>query len=488
MTPPHPERPRLLARQMAFAFSAVSILAVAMCGILLVIISDVSGLVAGMRHDEVSIRQGLELATTVRELSRDISTTVIEGKGDLASYEQRRNQLRTHIQELSARIPEREHWRLQALGENTQRMHDLLLGSALPALQSGNSDEVREVHRQLASLGDEAATHADALANTTASQMAHAHVMATDATRLGLIGGGVFVFLVISLSIWFTLRLRAAVLKPLVALTHAARDFGNGNFDRRVGQVGQGEFAELSDAFDHMAEELARREARLVHNGRMAAIGQLAAGIAHEFNNPIGIIRGYLKTMSPDGPTETLREELAILDEEAAHCQRIAEDLLSYARTEDLAVTRVEMEALIRQTVLRFRESGVGAGQAVRVEAAATDVWGDPARLRQVLLNLLNNAAQVSPERGEIVVRGQVGAEGYAISVADTGPGVEPADRVRIFEPFFTKRPGGSGLGLAVCLGIIQAHRGSIEVIDGPEGVGAEFRIYLPLTRPAEQT
>ncbi|MGB1013675.1 MAG: ATP-binding protein [Nannocystaceae bacterium] len=487
MTLPHPERPRLLARQMAFAFSAVSILAAAMCGVLLVIISNVSGLVAGMRHDEVSIRQGLELATTVRELSRDISTAVIEGREvDLGRYEQRRNQLRTHIQELSARIPEREHWHLQALGENTQRMHDLLLGSALPAMRSGKSDEVRQVHRQLASLGDEAATHADALANTTASQMAHAHVMATDATRLGLIGGGVFVFLVISLSIWFTVRLRAAVLKPLVALTHAARDFGNGNFDRRVGQVGQGEFAELSDAFDHMAEELAHREARLVHNGRMAAIGQLAAGIAHELNNPIGIIRGYLKTMSPDGPTETLREELAILDEEAAHCQRIAEDLLSYARTEELAVASVDIAAIIRQTVLRFRESSVAGGQVVRVEAAATHVWGDSARLRQVLLNLLNNAAQASPEHGEIVVRGQVCGEEYEISVADSGPGVAPADRVRIFEPFFTKRPGGSGLGLAVCLGIIQAHHGAIEVVEGPCG-GATFRMYLPLTQPAEQ-
>ncbi len=474
------QRP-LLARQVALAFAAVGVLAAAMCALMLVIISDVSGLIAQMRHDEGSIRQGLELATAVRELSIEIDTAVIGG-ADLSSYEERRNQVRARIQELSPQVPEREHWRLQVLAEHTQRLHDVLMSSALPAVRAGNEADVRRIHETLATLGAEAASHADALAQATASKMAHAHSEATDATRVGLIGGGVFVLLIIGFSIWFTQRLRAAVLKPLGALTHAARAFGSGNFEHRVGAIGRGEFAELGEAFDHMADELARREAHVVRHERMAAIGQLAAGIAHELNNPIGIIRGYLKTMRPDADRETLAEELAILDEEAAQCQRIAEDLVAYSRTDELVTTAVEFDVFLRETGERFGESAAGQNFEIRVDAQPGQAQVDRTRLRQVVLNLLTNAAQASPPGAAIKVRGEIVGDTYRIEVEDTGPGVPQADRERIFEPFFSKRPGGTGLGLAVCLGIVRAHKGELEVFDATSsaGSGAVFRVNLP--------
>ena len=321
------------------------------------------------------------------------------------------------------------------------------------------------------------------LARATTSQMAHAHDHATNATRMGLLGGGFCALLIVALSIGFTLRLRAVVLKPLHALTNAALRYGRGDFAFRVGEVGKGELAAVGEAFSHMADELARREASLLHNERMATLGQLAAGIAHELNNPIGIIRGYLKTMSPDEAPETLREELDILDEEAGHCQRIAEDLLTYARADDLTIERLDMDAFLDETATRYE---VSAGSAhVQVSAERGLVEADSARLRQVVLNLLNNAGHVSPPGTSVQLRGTTHPDGYVIEVLDHGPGILSVDKERIFEPFFSKRRGGSGLGLAVCQGIVRAHRGAIEVVDRPTG-GAVFRVTIPTDHRSE--
>ncbi|MBK8009843.1 MAG: HAMP domain-containing protein [Deltaproteobacteria bacterium] len=478
--PTSDDSPRFIARQMAFGFGAVSVVAVGMCAMLLSIIYDVSGLVESMRHDETSIRQGLSLATSVRELSIHIAHTVIEADDShLDHYGDFRDRVRTQIQQLSSRVPAEERVRLEALGEKTQRMHHLLMESALPAAQRGDLEEVRKVHREIEALGEEAAEHADALAHVTTSQMAHAHVLATNSTRLGLLGGGLCAALIVILSIGFTLRLRAAVLKPLLSLTQAARRFGSGNFEERVGRVGRGELAALGDAFDHMADELARREARLVQSERMAAIGQLAAGVAHELNNPIGIIRGYLKTMSPEEDSETLRDELAILDEEAGHCQRIADDLLSYARTGELSIDRVHMAEFLQETTKRFQSGNGSTGTRVEVSAQDVIVEADGARLRQVVLNLLANADQASPPNAVVLLRGQLVGAQYQIEVEDTGPGVAREDRAHIFEPFFSKRRGGSGLGLAVCQGIVRAHGGTIDVVEKP-APGTIFRVCLP--------
>lgn len=477
------DRPsRLIARLLALGFGTVSVVAVAMCAVLLVIINDVSQLVSGMRHDEHAIRQGLELATAVREQSMHIAHSLIEADDShVAHYDEWRAQVRSRSEQLAAFLPSAEQGRLKIIAETTARMHDRFVGVALPAARRGDSGETRRLHREIEALGQAAAEQADALALAVESKMSHAHVLATDSTRLGMLTGGLCVWLIVALSIGFTVRLRAAVLKPLVLLTDAAQRFGRGDFDLRVGHVGQGELGALGRAFDRMTEELARREARLLQSERMAAIGQLAAGVAHELNNPIGIIRGFLKTMSPDSDSATLRAELAILDEEAAHCQRIAEDLLSYARTDVIAADRIQMRTFLEETARRFRESQVASGKSLVVDVEEAPLAGDSARIRQVVLNLLTNASQASPPEAVVTLRGRREANHYRIEVEDHGPGVADGDRQRIFEPFFSKRRGGSGLGLSVALGIVQAHGGRIEVVDAANG-GALFRVSLPLT------
>jgi two-component system, NtrC family, sensor kinase len=435
--------PRLIARELAAGFGVVSLVSVAVFVTLLSLIHQVSGLVMGMREEEVAIRQGLELATAVREQYIHIARSLIEGdRRHLAHYATWRQRVQAGLEQLASQVPESERWRLAALEGKTREL-------------------------------------ADGFAHVVASRMAHSHVLATRATQIGLIGGGIGALTVVALSIGFTLRLRRAVVQPLTALTAATRRYGAGEFTVRAGAIGRGELRALAQAFDRMAEELAERQRRLVHNERMAAIGHLAAGVAHELNNPIGIIRGYLKTMDARDAPETLADELQILDEEAAQCQRIAEDLLSYARPLELNIETIEMKAFVEETFKRFRESPGAKESTLKVDVDDFVLSADPARLRQVLLNLALNAVQLSPPGACVTVTGRVHPNEYALEVTDLGPGIAIEDHDRIFEPFFSKRKGGSGLGLSVCAGIIGAHGGSITV-SSSVGQGATFRVALP--------
>ena len=179
-------------------------------------------------------------------------------------------------------------------------------------------------------------------------------------------------------------------------------------------------------------------------------------------------------------------EELQILDEEAAACQRIAEDLVAYSRMPDLECEPVAVENFLKEAVKRFRETPEGSTRSVKVVAEDASVYADRSRIRQVILNLLINAGQVSDTKSPIEVTGrQQSKHSYMILISDRGPGVDENDKPRIFEPFYSKRRGGTGLGLAVCQGIIRAHGGSIHVEDR-QGGGAVFRVVLPRYCPSE--
>ncbi len=473
-------KPRIIAREIALGFAAVSAVTILMSAVLLFVIQDVSQLVSGMRHDEHSIRQGLELSTAVRQATVQVGRCLVDpNPANVKEYEVLREQVRSRIQQLAADVPKEEKWRIAALGDNTQRMHELFTGTGIPAARAGKIIEVRRIHDEISTQSTQAAGHADALARAVEGRMSHAHVLATGSTRIGLVVGIVGILMILILSVVFTFRLRARFIQPLAALTAAAGNVARGDFDTRVGDVGVGEFGELGRAFDQMSQELARREAQLVHNERMAAIGQLAAGVAHELNNPIGIIRGYLKTMVADGDVDTLREELAILDEEAVQCQLIAEDLLSYARASEPDLELVSMSGLLTETARRFEESAAALGHKVKVVAAEHELAVDGPRIRQVLLNLLGNAAHASPKDSLVYLRGKIVDGGYAIEVEDKGAGIVDAEKERIFEPFYSKRRGGSGLGLSVVLGIVNSHGGKIEVLDAVDG-GACLVVFLP--------
>lgn len=477
---------RVIARRLALGFGLVSLVAVVMCGMLISIIGDVANTVADMREDELAIRESLALATAVREQYMHQAHWIIErDEKHLHHYERWVNDVRRGVEILGPLVPDSKRAHVDRLAEDSQALDVLFQTKILPATRLDDHDAIGRYHREADTISQRATGHADGIAEAVEQRMAGAHTSATEATRLGLISGSMCIFLVLTLAAVFTLRLRTAVIKPLEVVSQAARRFGAGDFETRVGEVGEGELHSVAQAFDHMAEELQAREKRLLQQERMAAIGQLAAGIAHEINNPIQVIRGYLKTMESGSRPEILHEELSILDEEAAACQRLAEDLLAYARAPELRWDSVDMADLLKESARRFAETP--QGQDVQVEADTASVLADGGRIRQVLFDLLVNAAQVSKPGSPIEVSGESLQEGgYEIRISDRGPGIPANEREKIFEPFFSKRPGGSGLGLAVCQGIVRAHGGTIDVEDRVGG-GSTFCVRIPGTTAGEE-
>lgn len=473
------QRPKSISRQIALAFAVVSLVSIAMCVILVAQLFRAGSSVENMRHDEVAIRQSTELATAIREQYVHLAHTLIVGDD---SHEDHHAEWRTRIAELTdsllQRVPVEQEWRLLEIADASEQVEYVFRNELHEAWSSGDAEDIRRQHERVDKLVTRASEHADFLARFVEERMAGDHTVANRATEIGFAAGMGCASAVLLLSAWFTMRLRRSVMQPLDKLAQAATQLGAGQFDERLGHVGDGELQAVANAFDRMADELAERESKLVEAERMAVLGQLAAGIAHELNNPIGIIRGYLKTMDASGNVETLKEELMILDEEAAACQRIADDLLTYAQTPTLDRAEVEMGRFLTDTADRMTEAGQLPEHPLNISAERGVVFIDPARMRQVVINLLINAAQLSAKGTTIELEGRAIGEAYEISIADRGPGVSEDKRERIFEPFYTERSGGSGLGLAVCHGIIRSHHGEIFVTDRAGG-GSRFVVRI---------
>jgi signal transduction histidine kinase len=197
----------------------------------------------------------------------------------------------------------------------------------------------------------------------------------------------------------------------------------------------------------------------------------------------MGVIQGHAKLLEPKVSDEQARWRLQTIQEQIARISKIIQSLLSMARPARGVRQPVELEPLLRNTLSFLREKL----QRRRIEvkcrfAPAPSVQGDPERLQQVFLNLFMNAADATPEGGELRVALRGGPVGEAIvEVEDTGPGIGEEDAARIFEPFFTTKPAGqgSGLGLAVVQGIVAEHGGTIE-LESPPGAGARFTVTLP--------
>ena len=477
---------RAIARQLALGFGLVSFVAVAMCVLLLQRLDAVAGHVDHMRAGESAIQQSGELATAVREQYMHLAHSfLLEDVSHTHHYKEWADRVTHNLERLRGVAPASERWRLDEIATARLELEQLLEQRLAPALAKGQSAGLKHDHERAEALTRAASEHADAVAMAVEQSMVGAHISARGAARFGLIVGMICVALVLALSIGYTLRLRSSVLRPLRHLTNTARDFAAGDLSGRLGSIGRGELQEVASAFDHMADELVVRERRIRDSERMAAIGQLAAGVAHELNNPIAVIRGYLKTMDPEESKEELAEELRILDEEAEACQRIAADLLTYSAVPTVRAAKVEMHTWLAESIRRIGGSDIAAAR-IDLRAEPGVIRADHRQLRQVLANLLANAAQASPDESSIEVRGGPTDDGgYRLSVADQGHGIPESERAAVFEPFYTKRTAGTGLGLAVCRGIVQSHGGRIWVEDARDG-GARFVMELPAAPPIE--
>ncbi|HUL16380.1 MAG TPA: ATP-binding protein [Terriglobales bacterium] len=262
------------------------------------------------------------------------------------------------------------------------------------------------------------------------------------------------------------------------------------NFARRNDDIG-----ELGHQFNQMVEQLEtnQHEIERLHEREMAraehlaTIGELAAGLAHEIRNPLAGIAGVVEVIGKELPEEST--SVAVLPEvmdEIKHIQLILNDLLAYAKPRSPVFRNADLRESVEQAVILAKQQVRTRPIAISFEVPAKpiDVYHDPAQIQQVVLNLLLNAIQAIANEGRVEVRLERKGGQAGILVEDTGRGISQEALGKIFKPFFTTRREGTGLGLSLAKGVVDAHEGRIEV-KSEIGKGSEFCVLLPIDESA---
>jgi signal transduction histidine kinase len=319
-----------------------------------------------------------------------------------------------------------------------------------------------------------------------------------------LIGGLSAAAVVAALSV--TASQYRSVMVPLHRLRRGVRGLASARFTDRLDTAGSREFSELSEEFNRMAAELegfyrqleekVRVKSReLVRSERLASVGFLAAGVAHEINNPLNVISGYaeltlrrLAALDGDPAAEDAAKSLRIIRDEAFRCKQTTEKLLSLARGGREERSRMNIAATAAEVATMTRGLKNYRDRKVRThftdDAEAMQVVANASEMKQVLLNLTVNALEAVPPGGEVVIEGRRRDDWVEVSVSDNGRGISAESLPHVFEPFFTEKRGsgepGTGLGLSITHAIVEGHGGRIEAhSDGP-GRGSRFTFHLP--------
>jgi signal transduction histidine kinase len=309
---------------------------------------------------------------------------------------------------------------------------------------------------------------------------------------------------VLALAVLLVVRIS---LQPVVALSAASRLLGSGDLSLRLPPAEVREFEGLVEAFNRMAgqleaarnqlveanqdlearvrsrtSDLEAQHEKLLRAERLSTLGLLSSAIAHDLRNPLNTVSLGIQTLEmrlANDPDVRLKERLAGLQREVRRAEGIIRTLLGFARTGAPERAPVDLAELAGEVVAVI---GPAAGITVKVALPADlpSVELDRAQFFQVLENLVRNALQVMPEGGQVTLSAALDAGALVLRVADTGPGIPPEMRDTLFEPLVTTRTTGTGLGLALCKRIVEAHGGriSVEAVRGP---GAVIRIELPL-------
>ncbi len=247
--------------------------------------------------------------------------------------------------------------------------------------------------------------------------------------------------------------------------------------------------AGLHRRYGALSEKHARAEEALRRRDRLAAMGELASTVAHEVRNPLNaasmtaqrLRREFLGHVPQGGPERgELEELLSVMTSETQRIDRIVQQFLEYARPPRLAPESVDLCALVRDAAERSSSLAESRGVRMEVNASGSETaLVDPAQLRQALDNLIRNAIDATPEGGRVSLLARRDGAGHAIEVRDTGRGIEPAELPKIFDLYYTTKPDGTGVGLAVTQQIVTGHGGTIEV-DSRPGAGTVMTVRLP--------
>jgi two-component system NtrC family sensor kinase len=285
-----------------------------------------------------------------------------------------------------------------------------------------------------------------------------------------------------------------SISRPLSDLAHATRQVAEGDWSVRVPVYGRSEMGILAGSFNTMVETMRDTHEQLLQKEKLASLGQLAAGVAHEINNPLGSVLLYADILCRDTPADDnqRREDLQMIIKEATRCKTIVTDLLNFSRQNRVLAQKTDLAALLQLIIAEARQkpSYARISLSAEIDPALPEIEADPLQLHQALLNLMNNAVDAMPAGGSLILRARQGPHpGFVtIQVQDTGTGITKENMSKLFTPFFTTKPigTGTGLGLAITYGIVKMHQGQI-ALQSVVGEGTTFTITLREKLPSPE-
>jgi len=295
------------------------------------------------------------------------------------------------------------------------------------------------------------------------------------------------------------------VFRPLRHLGHGSRRVAAGDFAYRIHLDTHDEMAELADALNDMTErfqairddldrQVQSRTREVIRSEQLASVGFLAAGVAHEINNPLASIamcaeslESRIDALAPaESEAQVARRYLSLIQNEAFRCKGITEKLLDFARLGEVKRQATALAALVTDVADMLRHVGRFAGRAIEIEQGQDVlVMANPQEIKQVVLNLLVNALDSIEEHGRVRVSARRSGGAAVLTVTDDGCGMTQEVLDHLFEPFFTRRKNGqgTGLGLSIVNRIITDHGGRIEATSDGPGQGSTFQVTLPLAQ-----
>ncbi len=409
-------------------------------------------------------------------------------------------QIRQIVEPLDARFG--PDWAaVRHLTEASARFRALLLRYSSPLGEGPPPDE--EFNTELRMRLEEMFEQSDRLAAAFDIRVLDASEQAQSAWAISIATAQIVLPVALLLSLLVVHYTHESIVRPVRSLVEATRSLAGGDLSTRIHLKGAEEFSELARSFNRMAEVLEQNQRQLVEAEKLATVGRLAAGVAHEINNPITVIVGYtnmLQSRLKDNAAAS--EQLQNIAEEAQQCRDIVQSLLDLSRPSEHAPGEVMNPREVLSEVFNMLQA-LQLTEGISIQESVIDrplpLAIGRSRLRQMALNITRNALEVLQgiQTARLRVDGflrprdklPVARIGDGVSEShsflllvfeDNGPGVSPEQRDRLFEPFFTTKADGMGLGLAICYNIARAHGGFID-LHSEQGAGTTVTVGVPL-------
>jgi two-component system NtrC family sensor kinase len=467
------------ARKLFLGFGALVLVCAASSYLTLAGLGRIHAALDQIDQEEERVRLALELASAVRDqYAHQAHTIIIGDESHLGLYGQAQGRVLALTKELRGRVQTGEEQALVGeIDAASGELDAIFRRRIVPAVLRGDRAFVRAEHARAQLVVTRIQERAEALVRLFEARIVAARAEASRVVKRT----SYFIYALLVgtplLAAAVTYSVGRSIARPIGKLREGAQRLGSGDLDTHIDVYTPDEFGALAQQFNAMTAALKEHQSKLLQSEKLAGVGRLAAGVAHEINNPLGVILGYVRLMRKRADAAT-DADLAVIEEETLRCKEIVAGLLDLSRPQRAGSERVELRALADEVVARLREAKLLDGVGVEVAGAAS-ARGHPSQLQQVLSNLIRNAAEAAGPGGRVTVEVEGGAEEVRVAVRDTGRGLDATARDRLFEPFFTTKDRGTGLGLALSRAIARAHGGDIEAA-GAHGEGAVFTLRLP--------